>query len=95
MTKLLHTIGRCCDDAVKEATEEWYRQHGGHRDREEAFANGIKLISAAVSLSQGGRVEVHTVITARATRQNLVSYERYQRQPGRGYVKVLKAVPKI
>jgi hypothetical protein len=90
MTNKLQTIGRCVDDAVKEATEEWFRQHGGMRDREEAFTNGIKLISASVELHLGGKVAVHVVITARSERQNHVDYQKYQREPGNGYVRVLK-----
>ncbi len=86
----LSTLGRCTDDAVSAATEEWFRQHGGHRDREEAFANGISTISASVELAQGGRVAIHVVIAARAARQNHVDYMRYQRQPGQGYVRVFK-----
>lgn len=90
MHRRLQTIGRCVDHAVTLTTEEWYRQHGGLRDREEAFANGLKTISASVELTQGGRVAVHVVLAARASRQNLVGYERYQRSPGEGYILVLK-----
>ncbi len=90
MKHRLSTLGRCVDDATREATEEWFRQHGGMRDREEAFANGIKVISASVELTQGGKVAIHVVITARSERQNHVDYQRYQREPGQGYVRVFK-----
>jgi hypothetical protein len=90
MIHRLSTLGRCIDDAMREATEEWYRQHGGLRDREEAFTNGIKVMSASVELTQGGKVAVHVVITARSGRQNHVDYQRYQREPGKGYMRVLK-----
>jgi hypothetical protein len=90
MINQLRTLGRCVDDATREATEEWYRQHGGMRDREEAFTNGIKVISASVELALGGKVAIHVVITARKERENHVDYQRYQREPGKGYVRVLK-----
>ncbi len=90
MIHRLSTLGRCIDDAMREATEEWFRQHGGMRDREEAFTNGIKVMSASVELTLGGKVAVHVVITARSERQNHVDYQRYQREPGKGYVRVLK-----
>lgn len=89
-SKRLRTIGRCVDDSVTEATEEWYRRHGGMREREDAFCNGLKTISASVELHQGGKVTVHVVITARAARQNLTDFQRYQREPGQGYVRVYK-----
>ncbi len=89
-TKRKNTLGACVDESVIEATEEWFRQHAGFRDREEAFANGLSSISASVELWPGGSVTVHVVLTARARKQNLVAYEKYQRQPGAGYVKVLK-----
>jgi hypothetical protein len=91
-TRMLHkllTVGRCIDDALKESTEEWFRQHGGYRDREEAFANGLTSISASVELRQGGAVVVHVVLTARLKSQNLTGYQKYQREPGKGYVRVL------
>jgi hypothetical protein len=90
MMHRLLTLGRCVDDALKEATEEWYREHGGMRDREEAFANGLSSMSVALELHPVGKVAVHVVLTARSTRQNLVGYQRYQREPGEGYVRVLK-----
>lgn len=90
MIRKLLTVGRCMDDAVKEATEEWFRQHGGMRDREEAFANGIKVMNATMELRPGGIVTVHVILTARKAQQNHIDYHRYQRQPGEGYVRVLK-----
>ncbi len=89
-TKRKNSLGACVDESVIEATEEWFRQHAGFRDREEAFANGLTSISAAVELWPGGSITVHVVLTARKKTQNLVAYEKYQRQPGEGYVKVFK-----
>ncbi len=95
MPKIMQSIGRCVDDSISQATEEWFRQHGGMRDREEAFANGISEINAAVQLEKGGRVAVHVVITARNAKQNHVDYQRYQRVSKGEYTRVLKAVPKV
>lgn len=88
-SKRLSTPGACVDHSLSLATEEWYRQHGGMRDREEAFANGLKSISASMELRPGGCLVIHCVLTARRSRQNLVEYERFQREAGKGYVRVL------
>ena len=82
----MRTVGSCVDHAVTEASEEWFRRHGGMREREEAFANGISSIDSSAQLKKGGRLEVHVIVVAVKKRENLTEYRRYQRDGSKGYL---------
>jgi hypothetical protein len=87
------TIGNAVDYCLKETTEEWYRQHGGMRSREVAFAEDIRKISTTVELEPGGIVRIFVGVTTRKYNQHMHDWYRFQRAGTGGYVRVEPSKP--
>lgn len=91
MRKRRLTMGQVIDECVKEATEEWFRQHRGLRSREEALAQDVRLISATVERRPGGRLTVHTGIVTNNRNTTQSDMWKYQQSGEIGYVTVTKS----
>jgi hypothetical protein len=83
---VLLTVGRVVDACVKLTTEEWFRQHGGMRSREEAFAEDVKALTTSTSREPGGKLTVTVGVAGRKRVQEQVDFYRFQRRNGDGYV---------
>lgn len=81
------TIGGALDECISESTEEWFRQHSGHRSREEAAANDIQQVSGTIERLSGGRLRVWVGIVGRTREQCMTDWYPYQLQDKHGYVR--------
>lgn len=85
MSALL-TVGRVVDACIKLTTEEWFRQHGGHRSREEALSEDVKEITTSTSRQPAGKLTVQVGVVTRKQSQQQLDFYRFQRRNGDGYV---------
>lgn len=90
MTQRPRTIGDAVDECIKLTTEEWFRQHGGMRSREEAFAEDVKVITSSIERHPGGRLMVQVGVVARRRSQELINWYSFERRGSRGYVQVVR-----
>lgn len=81
-----HTIGQVVDYCLKKTTEEWFRQHGGYRSREEAFANDFRLVSATVEKRPGGRLRIHVGVVTRDRNTTMSNYTPFRLRGSQGWV---------
>lgn len=82
------TVGLAVDECIKLTTEEWFRQHGGMRSREEAFCEDVKVITTSTEVHPGGRLMVQVGIVARRRTQEQLDFYSFERRGSRGYVQV-------
>lgn len=88
MERRRRTIGTAVDECLKLSTEEWFRQHGGMRSREEAFTEDVKGVTTSTELLPGGRLTVQVGVVARRRSQEQLDFYRFERQGSTGYVQV-------
>lgn len=90
---IMLTVGKVVDECIKRTTEEWFRQHGGHRSREEAFSEDVKAITTSTSREPGGKLSVQIGIATRKRSQEQLDFYRFQRRNGSGYVQETRSNP--
>lgn len=81
MERRRRTLGVAVDECVRDATEEWFRQHRGHRSREEAAANDWKLMNTTTERRRGGFVKVYVGIVTHSrdtTEMRIWNYRYYE-----------------
>lgn len=88
MERRRRTIGRAVDECIKLTSEEWYRQHGGMRSREEAFSEDVKQVTTSLELKPGGFLTIQVGIVARRRHQEQLDFYRLARQGSDGYVQI-------
>lgn len=86
MAKRRGTMGDAVDDCIRIETEEWFRQNGGYRTREEAFTNDVRLVSATCERRRGGFLRVHIGIVTGDRRTTTTNMYDFQLRQGLGYV---------
>lgn len=88
MERRRRTIGQAVDECLKLSTEEWFRQHGGMRTREEALSEDVKQVTASLELQPGGRLTIRVGIVTKRRHQEQLDFYRLQRNGKQGYVQV-------
>lgn len=91
MAERRRSLGAALDQCVKEATEEWFRQHRGHRSREEAAASDWKLLTTTSERRRGGYVKVYVGIVTHDRNTTEMSIWHWRWSDTFGYVRVEKS----
>jgi hypothetical protein len=81
------SLGAALDAAIRDTTEEWFRQHLGQRSREEATSNDWKALTATQELKPGGFLTITVHILTRRSDDVLTDIYRLRRIEGQGYVR--------
>jgi predicted TIM-barrel fold metal-dependent hydrolase len=86
MDRPCRTMGALVDRLVAETTEEWFRQHLGLRDREEAASNSWRSLMQTLERRPGGFVYITVSIVAVRQSESMTNIFKYRFIEGTGYV---------